>query len=613
MHCPTSSNQVASGNCRATRERLALQARIQRQYPTLVETLRLGALAIEFTRVADPDRILESLEQAAAGSAGRGSWQPYWAQAWDSARVVAERLQGEDLRGRRILDLGCGLGLTGAVAAAQGGRVTLVDAAPPALLFARLNCWPWRSRVRVRRLDWRCQRLPGQRFDWIVGSDILYDREDWAYLERFWREHFAPRGRLLLGEPGRGVGEPFPGWLERAGWRVTGTTPAAAAGQRPIRLWQASLADCGSVVGWGSPTGSRSDRIPDSVVWRIPYGRCIPSAAGKQAVREVPSLAFENLAAAAFNGIGHGSGPLRILPRGHGQKSQVLRCTKDSLAELNRVDDAIRGGQRASALGQLNRLLETKGKRPCYLALKGLVHLELSDTEGYVATAETFLQEHPENSAALAMSAVAAGTKGELERAIELLQRALQRAGQNIHANLYYAIGFLSELAWQGGFVLAARGHGALAAALAPEDDRTPVERQMRHFPDPHHAAAAEGIVPPAVRRGHRSRGKPPAKPRWSRFGEAVGWKTLQRLQPLVEQHPAGPRHLEQPGRAAGLAGPGAKMRRPPGAATRPCPAWTSTTRCGPRRSAQLLSTWSTTTVGRAGRRRPIRWRIPSG
>jgi hypothetical protein len=131
------------------------------------------------------------------------------------------------------------LGLTGAASAVAGAaRVWMVDAAPPSLLFARLNTWPWRDRVRVRRLDWRDEHLADRRFDLIVGSDIIYDEEDWPYLERFWRRHLAAEGRLLLGESGRRTGAVFPGWLADRGWSVRRRQVTVSQCPRPLRiLW----------------------------------------------------------------------------------------------------------------------------------------------------------------------------------------------------------------------------------------------------------------------------------------------------------------------------------------------------------------------------------------
>jgi SAM-dependent methyltransferase len=197
-----------------------------------------------------------------AGEAKKG-WQPYWAELWECSFVVAERLASQDLTGLRLLDVGCGLGLTGSVAAARGARVTMIDAAHPALLFARLNSWPWRQRVQVRRLDWRHDRLAGPRFDWIVGADVVYDRDDWPFLEGFWQNHLLADGLLLLGEGGRSTGKEFVGWLAERGWGIVGTEITDARFHRPIRLLEVRHPRTSAAAAFGFQNGDQQQHTND--------------------------------------------------------------------------------------------------------------------------------------------------------------------------------------------------------------------------------------------------------------------------------------------------------------------------------------------------------------
>ncbi len=215
-----------------------LQQRIARRYTTVTQHITIGGLRLPFTRIADPDDMTRHMPDP-SDSPDAPQWQPYWAAHWDGSWAVSHVLAGESLVGCKVLDLGCGLGLTGAVAAAGGARVWMVDAAQPALLFARLNTWPWRDRVHVRRLDWRTDRLTPRRFDLIVGADIIYDTDDWPYLERFWRAHLSDGGHLLLGESGRRTGQMFPDWLSDRGWWVEATTIQVAQCDRPQRIIRA--------------------------------------------------------------------------------------------------------------------------------------------------------------------------------------------------------------------------------------------------------------------------------------------------------------------------------------------------------------------------------------
>lgn len=149
--------------------------------------------------------------------------------------VLAEELIRRRLAVQDALDLGCGLGLVGAVAASQGIDVFMGDAAPPALLFARLNSWPWRDHVRVRQLNWRHDQLD-QCFSLITGSDIVYDRDEWPYLDRFWRRHLAAGGTILLAEPGRRSGTEFVSWIRQQDWRLEQFAVTPEAGGRPIGI-----------------------------------------------------------------------------------------------------------------------------------------------------------------------------------------------------------------------------------------------------------------------------------------------------------------------------------------------------------------------------------------
>jgi predicted nicotinamide N-methyase len=127
------------------------------------------------------------------------------------------------------------LGLTGTVAAARGATVVMGDYAPPALPFAAINSWPWRDRVEVIHLNWREDQL-GEQFDLIVGSDILYDRDDLPYLDAFWRDHLSSEGSVLLGDPSRLMTREFIQWIHQRGWQISETCREVPQSTRPIRL-----------------------------------------------------------------------------------------------------------------------------------------------------------------------------------------------------------------------------------------------------------------------------------------------------------------------------------------------------------------------------------------
>ena len=226
-----------------------LLARIHRRYQTKTQTWRIGLLEIPFTRIADPDVVLDQVaaeedrREKVSGKRHEGEelHLPYWAELWESGLGIGQLLVSSPqlVLGKNVLDLGCGMGLAGTVAAALGAHVLFADLEPDSLLFATLNSLPWREKVRTRRLNWQKDQLDEQ-FDLILGADILYEKQQWAFLEPFWRKHIAPAGSILLGEPGRQTGNLFLEWIKTKNWKLALSEQPVPTRPRPIRVFHLS-------------------------------------------------------------------------------------------------------------------------------------------------------------------------------------------------------------------------------------------------------------------------------------------------------------------------------------------------------------------------------------
>ncbi|MBI3757592.1 MAG: methyltransferase [Deltaproteobacteria bacterium] len=143
---------------------------------------------------------------------------PYWAHLWTGAltlaRYIEERVECQDLQ---VLDLGCGLGLTGIVAGLKGGCVTFADKESDALVFAAANARQNGCGAFVTRpLDFTKEQLP-QRFSLILGAEILYDRPTFATLTTFLAQHLAPQGVALFADARRTNTDDFYRHLEKVG------------------------------------------------------------------------------------------------------------------------------------------------------------------------------------------------------------------------------------------------------------------------------------------------------------------------------------------------------------------------------------------------------------
>ena len=148
---------------------------------------------------------------------------PYWATLWGSALVLAHALLTQNLitPGEPALELGCGLGLTSAIAALKRAKVTVSDYQPDALKFARLNCLQISGQdPNTILLDWR-EPPTDQQYPLLLGADLVYEARFFDPLIHTFNTLLAPNGRILFSEPNRMLGKPFFDRLENANWTFT--------------------------------------------------------------------------------------------------------------------------------------------------------------------------------------------------------------------------------------------------------------------------------------------------------------------------------------------------------------------------------------------------------
>jgi hypothetical protein len=79
---------------------------------------------------------------------------PYWAELWPSGLALARHVAARDLRGLRVLELGCGLGLPALAAALRGADVLATDWAEDAIELLRRNAERNGVLVHVARVRW---------------------------------------------------------------------------------------------------------------------------------------------------------------------------------------------------------------------------------------------------------------------------------------------------------------------------------------------------------------------------------------------------------------------------------------------------------------------------
>ena len=108
----------------------------------------------------------------------------YWVFCWASGQVLAAHLldDPETVRGRRVVDFGCGSGVVGIAAAMAGaGEVLACDSDPLARAATAYN-----ARVNGVSLQTCADfaSIEGE-IDLLIAADVLYDRDNLPWLQRF--------------------------------------------------------------------------------------------------------------------------------------------------------------------------------------------------------------------------------------------------------------------------------------------------------------------------------------------------------------------------------------------------------------------------------------------
>lgn len=203
-------------------------------YQIKLQTLAIdGAADLQVRSLLDNDQFADPGGAAEALGISSAQW-PLFGQVWPSGLHLAAAMAVRPLNdGERILEIGCGLALASLVCHRRGAEVTASDIHPLAGAFLlenlRLNEL---APMRYCHGDWGADatvppsrgapRVQG-RFDLIIGSDVLYERDDGGALAAFIAQHALPRCEVWIVDPNRGNRPAFTRALAALGFGVSET------------------------------------------------------------------------------------------------------------------------------------------------------------------------------------------------------------------------------------------------------------------------------------------------------------------------------------------------------------------------------------------------------
>ncbi len=189
-----------------------------------------GVADLSMRSLLDCEQFSDPLGEAERLGISSAAW-PLFGLLWPSGVQLARRLALRPVSAtERILELGCGLALASLVGHRRGADVTASDCHPLAGVFLRENLrlnalLP----MKYRHGHWG-ESAPAEaalgdavrgRFELIIGSDVLYERDANGALAGFIAKHAAAASEVWIVDPDRGNRPAFNRLMAAQGFALT--------------------------------------------------------------------------------------------------------------------------------------------------------------------------------------------------------------------------------------------------------------------------------------------------------------------------------------------------------------------------------------------------------
>lgn len=173
-------------------------------YKVKFETISLGGFDYQIRSLLDRQQYCDRNGEAELAGIPAAMW-PIFGLVWPAGLFLAETMTKFQLHGRRILEVGCGIGLASLVLQRRNADITSTDLHPLTESFLAENL----ALNQMTDLPFHCgswsQTLPGLgKFDLIIGSDLLYEAEHPQLLAGFINRHANDNAEVIIIDPGRG-------------------------------------------------------------------------------------------------------------------------------------------------------------------------------------------------------------------------------------------------------------------------------------------------------------------------------------------------------------------------------------------------------------------------
>lgn len=166
-------------------------------------TIEFDEVDIHVRSLRDKQQYLDIGGEAEKLGISSASWSLFGV-VWESSEVLAHLMFEYKINGKRILEVGCGIGLASLVLNHRSADITATDIHPEAEKFMIENVLLNKGdKIPFKRTCWKNKNTDLGKFDLIIGSDLLYEGDHVDLLSGFINNHTSQNCEVIIVDPGR--------------------------------------------------------------------------------------------------------------------------------------------------------------------------------------------------------------------------------------------------------------------------------------------------------------------------------------------------------------------------------------------------------------------------
>jgi predicted nicotinamide N-methyase len=195
-------------------------------YSLVTDPIRVGSKNLLLTSLSNVeqeiDRVFHWLESVGRPADEIENLAPYFGVVWPAALALSGFIDQpswrEKLRGKSVLEIGCGLAVPSMISAINGANVVCSDSHPDVPRFLKRNVDQIEGAVTLTYIEHQTLVKQTKTYDLVIASDVLYESKLVKAFADAMDLLVASNGCCVMADPGRPYIQAFANEMTSRGW-----------------------------------------------------------------------------------------------------------------------------------------------------------------------------------------------------------------------------------------------------------------------------------------------------------------------------------------------------------------------------------------------------------